>query len=358
VVPSPAASSFESFPLTLPLPLIHAQGPVLFAVLNWGLGHATRCEQLIAACIREGKEVVLASDGLALKYLRHRFPQLPAYELPPLVIQYPQKHKVFQQFLLAFRFYKSVSIDFEAFKLIVQKIQPGIIVSDNRYGCYAPGFINFIITHQIQPQAPWYFRKPLHWVVGHWLNKFDGIWVPDHEGPKNLSGKLSEPKRKQKVLYLGNTSRFYQVPLRPRKETGHVLCVLSGPEPHRSQLEQKIVEQLEDIPYQVIIVRGTTQPLAKPFSENIIRWIDIADTSTMTTLLSNAQLYIGRCGYSTLMDLDALELSALLIPTPGQPEQEYLARYHAHRPLWHFIHENELNLKVQLPGLLKKHPDL
>lgn len=358
MLPSPIASSLESFPLKIPAQLIQVQGPVLFAVLNWGLGHATRCEQIIDACIREGKEVVLASDGQALAYLQQRFPQLTAIEMPPLVIQYPQRHQVLQQVLLALRFYRSVAADFIAFQPIVQKIQPGIIVSDNRYGCYAPGFPNFIITHQIQPTAPWYFRKTLQWMVGRWLRKFQGIWVPDYEGPRNLSGKLSETKRRQEMHFLGNTSRFNQLPDSYLEEQGHVLCVLSGPEPHRSQLEQKLVEQLLHLPYQVVLVRGTSLPMVKPSAENKIQWIDIADTQTLTTLFAKAQLYIGRCGYTTLMDLDALRLRALLIPTPGQPEQEYLAHYHQHRPLWHFTSEEELNLKTQLPLLMKQHQDL
>jgi UDP-N-acetylglucosamine:LPS N-acetylglucosamine transferase len=38
-------------------------------------------------------------------------------------------------------------------------------------------------------------------------------------------------------------------------------------------------------------------------------------------------MVIGRSGYSTIMDLVAMKKKAILIPTPGQTEQEYLARY-------------------------------
>ncbi|HNK39720.1 MAG TPA: hypothetical protein PL002_00960, partial [Flavobacteriales bacterium] len=36
----------------------------------------------------------------------------------------------------------------------------------------------------------------------------------------------------------------------------------------------------------------------------------------------------GRTGYSTVMDLERIGRTALLVPTPGQPEQEYLGRLH------------------------------
>jgi UDP-N-acetylglucosamine:LPS N-acetylglucosamine transferase len=47
--------------------------------------------------------------------------------------------------------------------------------------------------------------------------------------------------------------------------------------------------------------------------------------------MQSAQLIICRSGYSTIMDLHALKCRALLVPTPGQTEQEYLAEFHAER---------------------------
>ena len=47
----------------------------------------------------------------------------------------------------------------------------------------------------------------------------------------------------------------------------------------------------------------------------------------ISALLSQAGTIICRSGYTMLMDLAALNKKALLIPTPGQTEQEYLASY-------------------------------
>ena len=47
-------------------------------------------------------------------------------------------------------------------------------------------------------------------------------------------------------------------------------------------------------------------------------------------LLERAALVICRSGYSTLMDLVALNKKAIVIPTPGQTEQVYLAK-HLHK---------------------------
>jgi predicted glycosyltransferase len=45
--------------------------------------------------------------------------------------------------------------------------------------------------------------------------------------------------------------------------------------------------------------------------------------------MQHAELIVSRSGYTTLMDLAAIQRSALIIPTPGQPEQEYLGDLHA-----------------------------
>ena len=47
--------------------------------------------------------------------------------------------------------------------------------------------------------------------------------------------------------------------------------------------------------------------------------------------MNRALLIVSRSGYSTLMELAELGKHALLIPTPGQTEQEYLGAYHQQR---------------------------
>jgi len=40
-----------------------------------------------------------------------------------------------------------------------------------------------------------------------------------------------------------------------------------------------------------------------------------------------AEFIISRSGYSTIMDIAALQKKSILVPTPGQTEQEYLAAH-------------------------------
>ena len=58
-----------------------------------------------------------------------------------------------------------------------------------------------------------------------------------------------------------------------------------------------------------------------------------------------SRLIICRAGYSTIMDLFKLQKNAVLIPTPGQTEQEYLSKYLSESRYFKSINQNEINLK-------------
>ena len=62
------------------------------------------------------------------------------------------------------------------------------------------------------------------------------------------------------------------------------------------------------------------------------------------TFMNRAKMIIGRAGYTTLMDLAELEKKALIVPTPGMSEQEYLARYHKSKGTLYSVEQDEINL--------------
>ena len=51
-----------------------------------------------------------------------------------------------------------------------------------------------------------------------------------------------------------------------------------------------------------------------------------------------------RSGYSTIMDLSKLGKKAILIPTPGQTEQEYLAKHLKKRKICYSQSQDKFNL--------------
>ena len=66
----------------------------LLCILNWGMGHATRCVPLIQALQQRNVKTIIASDGAALAFLQQEFPNLYFEKLPAYNIQYPENENM------------------------------------------------------------------------------------------------------------------------------------------------------------------------------------------------------------------------------------------------------------------------
>jgi len=69
--------------------------------------------------------------------------------------------------------------------------------------------------------------------------KFNEIWIPDFENEPNLTGKLGHLNRNHSLnlKYINPLSRFEK---KTTKKTYDLMVLLSGPEPQRSILEEKL----------------------------------------------------------------------------------------------------------------------
>ncbi len=313
---------------------------ILFGVLNWGLGHATRSISIINALCKNGFTVTIASDGLALALLKKEFPNCQFLTLENPNVEYASKGS---QILSVGK----QSLALSAWHLQEKKTIAHFlhhnpvcgIISDNRPSVYSPNIPSVYMTHQLFIKA-----KLLSTLAsfGHTqlIKNYTQIWVPDVYGDTNLSGDLGHKKHFNKIKYIGLLSDL--VPFNDNVGST-VSVVLSGPEPQRTLLENKLIEQLKGSKQQIRLLRGTKNPLSEQLPTN---WnvIDLATRNEVKDAYQSSKFIIARCGYSTLMDLYCSPKAALLIPTPGQPEQEYLASMPYHNQ--HFAIQNQSELDV------------
>jgi predicted glycosyltransferase len=164
-----------------------------------------------------------------------------------------------------------------------------------------------------------------HGLHQKFIKKFNECWVPDFKNEPNFSGELGHLEReKSKIKYIGILSRFKRTKLAIKYD---LLVVLSGPEPQRTLLEDVLYKELTYFKGEVLFVRGlvSSEEYMSPTSKNI-RLVNYMLSNELEQAFNESNVVLARSGYSTIMDLAALGKKAFFIPTPGQTEQEYLAK--------------------------------
>lgn len=298
---------------------------VIVCPLNWGIGHATRCVPIVRQLLIHGYQPVLASSGQALELLKRTFPELAHEELPDYQIKYQKKGSFSLKIAkLIPSILKAIKKERQATEDLVKKYAAVGVISDNRFGCRSKKVPSIFITHQIRVLSP-VGQRLLRALNKKHINKFDACWIPDFEGDKSLTGKLSKPyKSIKKVEYLGALSRLQ--PQAPSSTDGfQYLALLSGPEPQRSILEDILKEELKAYSGKSVLIRGVFEGESKLTVEGQLTIQDYALDAELEKLISDSKVVISRSGYSTVMDLCQWGKRAIMIPTPGQTEQEFLS---------------------------------
>jgi len=308
---------------------------ILIAPLDWGLGHATRCIPIVNELIRQNCDIWIAGSGNGYFLLRQQFPQLPVLLLKGYRVSY---HKAKSKFwwTLARQVPKIIIAIVAEQRWLTKKMKEfnfDIVIADNRYGFFSTQAYSVFITHQLNIKTGlgrWADRS-VRWINYRLINRFNECWVPDFEGEVNLAGALSHPKSfPGPVKYIGALSRFER---KSRTKVYDVMVVLSGPEPRRTIWEQRMSDQLCCYEGKVLIVRGLPGDAASINDVGHADVVNFLPAEELNTAMEQSEWVICRSGYSSVMDLIKLQHKAILVPTPGQPEQEYLAKW---------LYQNEL----------------
>jgi UDP-N-acetylglucosamine transferase subunit ALG13 len=303
---------------------------VLVAPLDWGLGHATRCIPLIRELIKQGAAPCLAGEGAQEVLLKTEFPDLPFLPLPGYRIRYPKKggRLTWKMLRQVPAILSSIRKEQVWLRQQMETYHFDAVISDNRYGLHHPDTHSVFITHQLQIKGPaaW-IEKLLQQKNYRYINRFNQCWIPDSADENNLAGQLAHPVQLPAVplKYIGPLSRFERKEDQPIK--GHLLILLSGPEPQRSLLEDIIIQQVSHYSGTATVLRGLPGHLSVIPSTSMIRFYNHLPSEELSAAIQKADYIISRSGYSTMMDMALMGKKCILIPTPGQTEQEYLSDY-------------------------------
>ena len=319
---------------------------ILISPLDWGLGHASRIIPIINRYIELGDNVIIAGSGLSLELLKKQFPTLNSIEIPSFKMKYSSGNSQVWAVVKAFPKLIFYSIkEHQVLKKIVKEENIDFIVSDNRFGLFHNTTPSAYITHQLWIKLPkgWTWLEPFVAFVHRCIiNRFTECWVPDYEdSEKSLAGELSHPAIMPRcVKYIGAISRFSKRCTPYGRETitpnsslltpNFALAILSGAEPQRTMFEEELLTSLQDNPHEnIILVQGKIEAQQKITKVGKVTVYNYMSAEELQKNILKADKIICRSGYSSIMDLYALGKlqNATLIPTPGQTEQEYLAKY-------------------------------
>jgi UDP:flavonoid glycosyltransferase YjiC (YdhE family) len=324
---------------------------ILICPLEWGLGHAARMIPLARILREADNNVIIASGEEHLSMFRDELPGLSYVSFPGFK---PGYSRIFPQYLSLF--FKIPCLLYHIFsehhrvKKIIDEYGIDIIISDNRFGLWNRKVITVYVTHM--PLIP--FPKPLKFLepLGVLLHrqiikKYSLCFIPDLPGDLNLSGRLSHGiKLPDNVMYIGILSKF-NYPRQSLNETQikppYNIVILSGPEPQREILKQKLVTLLKNKIPDTIIFEGKPGQGEGIYRTGNITFFRHLPASRMKKIIEGSDRLITRAGYTTIMELASLRRTALIIPTPGQTEQEYLAEYLSERGWFSTFSQGELN---------------
>jgi hypothetical protein len=311
------------------------QKKVLIAPLDWGLGHATRCIPVITAFVELGYHVTIATDGAHEIILREAFPNLTFLQLKGYGIRYA-KHAAgfaFKMLVQIPRILYNIFREFWWLYRTNRHQQFDLIVSDNRLGFFHLKTPSVFITHQLNLQTPFsWSTNLLQWMQYTWFKLFyTMVWVPDMEGEQSLSGILGNPTLKPSVpvWYMNCLSRlkaYTSSPVHEQQASQLFLGILSGPEPQRSIFQDLLWMEGNQLRQPFKLIAGTADQSHNQAVSEYGSILPHLGGPALVKAIENAKYMISRGGYTSLMELIPLNKPLILVPTPGQTEQIYLAK--------------------------------
>jgi uncharacterized protein (TIGR00661 family) len=332
---------------------------VLLSPLSWGLGHATRDIPIIRSLLDHHHDVTIAASGNALAVLQREFPECTFIEF----YDYPSPYSTSRFFIPKFiaslpTLSKALAEERHTLQKILEKNHYDLIISDNRVGVYSLKIPTIFITHQIHYHFPLLFWPiELSSILANYFlfENYSRVIVPDNTpGPTALAGKLSRPVHgltDSKVFFCGILSSTPKMDVEQDLDN---LVIISGPEPQRTRLEEIMTPMLPELDGSTIVLLGSPQKTHTRSLSDRCTLISYASTQEKIHLMNRAKFIICRSGYTSMMEMAELnKRHGLFIPTPGQPEQEYLSDYYEKMGWFYSKSQYKLNLREDIPAAMK-----
>ena len=321
---------------------------IIYGVCSWGLGHATRSLPVIRKLIKENHDLTIISYGRSLEVLKkelgknHEYIDIPDY---PMLLSENSRQFMAKSMIYWPKFIGGIHKGFSKLKKILENEKYDRIISDARYDIYSRSIPSFFISHQMRIMNPLRIKMLENGSEKFnlfFFKRFCGVIVPDYK-EDNLSGSLSHNLKKideNKLHYVGVLSDFKKTTV--KKDIDYLISI-SGPEPQRTMFEERLLSQVESLDGKIVITLGKAEKQEKLDNKKIETY-SFLSKEKREEFLNRSKLVVSRSGYSTILDLSIIGTKAIMSPTPGQIEQEYLSQYHNKMNTFYSVNQNNLDL--------------
>lgn len=325
---------------------------IIYGICSWGLGHSTRSLPVIRRLIEENNKLTIISSGRSLVLLKKELGENVEYlDIPdyPMLISNNSRQFIAKSIVYWPLFIKKMESGLQKLTKIVKNKSYDIIISDGRYDMYNKKMPSFFISHQMRIMNPLrltFLETGSELFNKFFFKRFKEIIIPDYK-EDDLSGDLSHNLKKidsNKLNYVGVLSDFKKINL--KKDIDYLISI-SGPEPQRTIFEEKILSQIEYLDGNIIITLGKSDE-KKEINQESLKIFSFLNKEKRENYLNRAKMVISRSGYSTLLDLAVIGSKALMTPTPGQIEQEYLSKYHNEKGTFYSVNQNNIDLRKDI----------
>jgi len=331
---------------------------ILICPLGWGLGHTGRMIPVASRLKDLGHRIFLGAEERHLAFFGS---ELPGTRL----IKFPGFNPGYSRFLPAYLIlllkipllvYHTVREHYKL-KQIIRDYSIDILISDNRFGLWNKGIKTVYVTHMPLIPFPKIFRFleftgiRLHNVI---IRRYSLCFIPDLPGSVNISGRLTHSCRlPDNTRFIGILSRF----MRSGPDVAgnnftfrHNSVIISGPSPQSDILKNKLVKVLKNRQPETIFLGGKPERSSEMVRSDNILYYNHLPSAAMKEVMIHSENIIARAGYSTIMDLICIGKNAVLIPTPGQTEQEYLAKYLSGKGWFSYVSQRDINNDLKFFG--------
>lgn len=326
---------------------------ILICPLDWGLGHAGRMVTIARKLQQMNNKIFIGAAESQTSFFKNALSDV-------VIIRFPGFKPHYSSFLPQYlalipqipRLACNILKEHVRLKKLIRNHNIDIVISDNRFGLWNKGIKSVYVTHQLRipfPAALRIFEPAGTFLHRKIIEKYSICLIPDLPGEINVSGRLSHGVvLPANTMYAGLFSRFSDTDICDETKRGfspHTTVILSGPEPQRSLLKRQIEKVAPGEEHLTIILEGNPEGRYSKQSGNIMYHSHLPDEQ-MKKIITSGTTVIARAGYSTIMELISLGTSAILVPTPGQTEQEYLAAYLCEKGLFDTVSQKKLTPSV------------